>query len=653
MIDPRTKELIIETANIVDVIGEYVRLQRRGANYLGLCPFHNEKTPSFTVSPQKGIFKCFGCGESGNVASFIMKYESVSFPESLRILAKKYNIAIEERELTDEEQEERKERDALFIVNEFAQQYFRDILKNNHEGKAIAMPYFQERGIRPDTIEHFELGYCSSATNDLATKAIALGYKKEFLVKLGLVSDASERLYDKYRGRIIFPIFNLSGKVIGFGGRILKKNDKQPKYINSPESEVYSKGKNLYGLNWAKKAVLKKDKCYLVEGYTDVIGFYQGGVDNVVASLGTALTQPQIRLIHRFTKNLTIVYDGDAAGIKAALRGIDMVLEEGMNVKIVLLPEGDDPDSLSQRLSSSELLAYLNENEEDFIRFKASLLKQEAGDDPVKRASLINDVVETISVIPDAITRSLYVKDTSKILDVEESLLKDALNKLHYKKRTKRSYSQYEQPEEQSAEERQEQPLLNNDNEVAELQEKEIIRLLLRYGEKTIVHENQKYKVSDFIISGLLEDEMTKQFKNAVCNQIIYEYKDGQTDTKYFINHSDDAVRELVVPLLFDGPKISRLYIVGAQKEMSAEDLEEKLQQTSVEELNLADLVMKAVVHYKITILELMRDKKVEEMAVLEREEPDNDRKQNSLMGEIAFLSRVIVDISNKYGFLK
>ena len=435
MIDQPTIDRILDAANIVDVVSEFVTLRKRGINYVGLCPFHSDKSPSFYVSPSKNICKCFACGEGGTAVHFIMKHEQLSYFDALRFLAKKYNIEIQERELTEKEKQIRSDRESMLIVNSWAGQYFSTLLHEHVEGKSVGMRYFAERGLREDIIRKFQLGYSLDQRDALYKTAIKAGYKKEFLEKTGLViAYDNGNVNDRFRGRVIFPVHTLSGKVVAFGGRVLKKDEKTAKYVNSPESEIYHKSNELYGIYFAKQAIMKQDRCFLVEGYMDVIGMHQVGVENVVASSGTALTQGQIRLIHRFTNNITVLYDGDAAGIKAALRGIDMLLEEGMNVKVVLLPAGEDPDSFARSHSASEFAEFISQNETDFIRFKTKLLLAEAGSDPIKRSALISDIIRTVAIIPDNIARSVYIRECSTTMEIDEQVLLNEVNKIRLNK---------------------------------------------------------------------------------------------------------------------------------------------------------------------------------------------------------------------------
>ena len=423
-IDRETIERILDSAKIEEVVGDFVTLKRRGVNLIGLCPFHNEKTPSFTVSPAKNLCKCFGCGKGGNPVHFIMEHEQLSYYDALRWLAKKYHIEIKEREMSDEEKREESIRESLFIINQYALQHFIDTLYESEEGQTIGLNYFRHRGLRDETIKKFCLGYSLERRDSFARKAIAAGYNPELIAKAGVCYSTDDgRLQDRFWGRVIFPVHTISGKIVAFGGRILQNNAKAAKYVNSPESEIYHKSDHLYGLYFAKQAIIQKDHCILVEGYLDVISMYQSGIQNVVASSGTSLTTGQIKLIHRFTKNITLLYDGDKAGIKASLRGIDMLLEEGMNINVVLLPEGEDPDSYAQNHSTEEVELYIENNKVDFIRFKTNLLLDEVGDDPIRRAGLIGDVVKSIAVIPNEILRSEYIKKCSDMLKVGEQLL--------------------------------------------------------------------------------------------------------------------------------------------------------------------------------------------------------------------------------------
>lgn len=431
MIDQSTIARILDAADIVDVVKEFVTLRKAGVNYKGLCPFHDEKTPSFVVSPSKQLCKCFSCGKGGNVVHFIMEHEQMSYPEALRWLAKKYGIEIQERELTDEEKAQATERESLFVLNEWARDYFIDLLHNHVDGVAVGKAYFRQRGFRDDIIRKFQLGYCLPDRDAMARTAIAKGYRPEFLEKTGLCYKTDDgRLLDRYHGRVIFPVHTVSGKVVAFGGRILSSDKKLAKYVNSPESSIYHKSNELYGLYFAKGAIVKHNRCYLVEGYTDVISMHQSGIENVVASSGTSLTAGQIRLIHRFTDNITVLYDGDAAGIKASLRGIDMLLAEGMNISVLLLPDGDDPDSFARKHSAEAYQAYMDSHQVDFIKFKVDLLLRDCAGNPVKRAELIQSVVQSIAVIPRPVVRQMYIQECASMLSVDEALLVSEVSKL-------------------------------------------------------------------------------------------------------------------------------------------------------------------------------------------------------------------------------
>lgn len=423
MISKNTIDKVYDQMRVEEVIGDFVQLKRAGSNYKGLSPFSNERTPSFMVSPVKQIWKDFSSGKGGNAIAFLMEHEHFTYPEAIRYLAKKYHIDIEETEQSTEEKAQADERESLYIVSEYAQQYFQDTLFNTEAGKAIGMTYFKERGFTEETIQKFRLGFSPDEWTAFTDNALAKGYQLEFLEKTGLTIVNGDRKFDRFKGRVMFPIHSMSGRVLGFGGRILTNDKKQAKYLNSPESEIYHKSKVLYGIFFAKQAIAKADNCYLVEGYTDVIQMHQKGIENVVASSGTALTQDQIRLIHRLTPNITVLYDGDAAGLRASIRGVDLILEQGMNVKVCTFPEGDDPDSFARKTAYEDLVLYLENNATDFIRFKASLLMQEAQNDPIKKAETIRDMVESISKIPDLIKREVYVRECATIMDISEQVL--------------------------------------------------------------------------------------------------------------------------------------------------------------------------------------------------------------------------------------
>ncbi len=567
MIPKETVDLILDTARIDEVVGEFVSLKKRGANMLGLCPFHNEKTPSFNVSPSRGIYKCFGCGKGGNSVNFIMEHEHLSYPEALRWLATKYNIAIEEEERNPEQLQRDNDRESIFVVLQYAQKHFTKNLHDTEEGKAIGMSYFRERGFRPDIIEKFQLGYSPEGWRDLTDSAIHAGYKLEYLVRAGLTiqnEENKEKYFDRFQGRVIFPVHNASGRVIAFGGRTLKTDKKVAKYINSPETEVYHKSNVLYGLYFAKKAIIQEDVCYLVEGYTDVISMHQAGIENVVASSGTALTIEQIRLIRRYTNNITILYDGDPAGIKASFRGIDLILEEGLNVRVLLFPDNDDPDSYSKKVSSEELRDFIINNTKDFIAFKTELLFSETQNDPIRKAELIREMVNSIALIPDNITRSVFVKECSRIMNIEEQTLLNELNKIRRKNFEKKKDSVVEQnnfvPD--VAAQPTEQPALQQQTRT-EYQEREIVRLLFNYGLEPITAETEdeegrameiQVSLAEFMLHELNDEHIV--FETPVYKSIIDLYRQHVDDAgvtpsvEYFINYSDPTISTLAVDLI-------------------------------------------------------------------------------------------------------
>ena len=647
MIDQATIDRIMDAAQIVDVVSEFVTLRKRGVNYIGLCPFHNEKTPSFSVSPSKGVCKCFSCGKGGNVVHFIMEHEQLSYYEALKWLAKKYNIEIKERELTDEEKQAHSLRESLFVVNQFASEYFQNILYNNIDGQRIGMTYLRGRGFRDDIIKKFQLGYSTDNHDALARAALQKGYKEEFLVKTGLCYRKEDgTLRDRFWGRVIFPVHTISGKVVAFGGRVLSAATKnvQMKYVNSPESEIYHKSRELYGIYFAKQAIVRQDRCFLVEGYTDVISMHQSGIENVVASSGTALTSEQIRLIHRFTNNITVLYDGDGAGIKASIRGIDMLLEEGMNVKVCLLPDGDDPDSFARKHNATDYQAYINDHEVDFIRFKTDLLMEEAGKDPIKRASLISSIVKSISVIPDAIVRSVYIRECSQLLQMEEKVLIEATAKLieqareakfkeqqRKKEREQRltATPQASVPESSPEAQTNETPAADstsetgnapfpsepapfptepytsyipsegNEQKVFYAKEEDLVRMLIRYGEKVMCYvENETgeqipFTVTECIASGLKEDEL--QFYDPLHRLVLQECETHLNDLnfnpeRYFIAHPDPAVSKLAVDLVSDRYQLSKYHSKG-QKIVSDEE-------------RLYELVPRLLLDFKLSIVE-------------------------------------------------
>lgn len=641
MIDQLTIDRINEAARIEEVVSDYVSLRRRGVNLVGLCPFHNEKTPSFTVSPAKGIFKCFGCGKGGNAIHFIMEHEQLSYVEALKQLARKYHIEVIEKELTPEEQALKNDRESMLLVNDFAQKYFTNILHNHIDGKAVGLSYFRERGFRDDIIQKFQLGYCLDERDTFTKEAIKSGYKKEFLVKTGLTFEGENNyVADRFRGRVIFPIHSLSGKVLAFGGRILKKDDKLAKYVNSPESDIYHKSRELYGVFFAKQAIVRHDRCYLVEGYTDVISMHQSGIENVVASSGTSLTQGQIRLIHRFTENVTIIFDGDPAGIKASLRGIDLLLEEGMNIRVLLLPDGDDPDSFARKHNASDFVKFVNDNSVDFIRFKTNLLLDDAGKDPIKRAGLIQDIVRSIAIIPNQIIQAEYVKECSTLLDVSEQILYHEIAKIKNKqlairlKRTRKTKpTEPPQPTTQDA-----SPKVIVKEKFAN-EEKHLIGLLVKYGTHTLYEstdengENKlKVSVGDYILYELENDQIV--FQNPVYEKIRQEYikvykEEGFDAESHFIQHPDVDVSRIAVDLLTEKYSLSKIHNKYQKPKTDAERLDE--------------LAPRFILEYKLALIMSNRKEKMEEMkAAFDADDSEKMEEISFEIEKIDYLKQVL-----------
>ena len=564
MIPRETIDRIHAAAKIEEVVSDYVTLRKRGANLIGLCPFHNEKTGSFTVSPSKGIYKCFGCGASGHAIKFIMEIEQCSFVEAVKQLGKKYHIEVEDRELTVEEQQRQDNRESMFVVNDFANKWFQQQLWDTQEGQAIGLSYFHERGLRDDIIRKYQLGYSPEKGNPLAKELQKQGFKEEFItnnvdtkIGVGVVGKSEDgRLYDRFRDRVIFPIFTVSGKPVAFAGRILKKKDNVGKYVNSPDSIIYSKTNELYGLFQAKQAIARADMCYLVEGQMDVISMHQSGIENVVASGGTALTKPQIWLIKRFTSNITVLYDGDAAGIHAALRGIDMFLEAGFNVKVVLLPDGEDPDSYAQSHDSTEFIRYIEEHQTDFIRFKSALLSKAAGDDPFKRAELIKDITASIAIIPDIITRQVYIKDSAERLHMSEQVLTKEVISLRKKKMAE--VAKEEKPaEEPSTPIQPSMPSTPSQpgtiSSPLEQNYYNLMQLVVRYGERPIEVDGEMYTIGEVIIWTLENDEI--QPPVPVYQTMIDEYKahckdEGFKAEHFFTFHPDPAISSMAIDMI-------------------------------------------------------------------------------------------------------
>jgi len=575
LISRSTIDKVFETARVEEVIGEFVQLKKSGSNYKGLSPFSGERSPSFMVSPVKQIWKDFSSGKGGNVVTFLMEQEHYSYPEAIRFLAKKYNIEIEETEQSNEQKHQADERESMFIVSEYARDYFHETLLKTEQGKAIGLSYFKERGFTDATIQKFQLGYSLNEWDAFSSEALNKGYNLKYLestgltiVKDDLLSSTGTKQFDRFKGRVMFPIHSMSGRVLGFGGRILGNDKKAAKYLNSPESEIYHKGNVLYGIYYAKQSIAKEDNCYLVEGYTDVISFNQAGIENVVSSSGTALSENQIRLINRLTKNITILFDGDAAGIRASIRGIDLILEQGLNVKVVMFPDGDDPDSFSKKVSSQELKEYLKQNSKDFINFKVALLMEEAQHDPVKKAGLIRDIVVSISKIPDRIQREVYIQECSRIMDISENVLFSELAQID--KKEEREASNRPIPERPLEPVLQKTPQFEKVNEL-QWYEREIIRILLLYGNNEVEfvdyvageeHDFQPIKkvkfinvVSKEIYLNLQDDEV--EFTNEAFKNIYYEiiYQLNQEEiisVDKLVNHENSEVANLVTTILMD-----------------------------------------------------------------------------------------------------
>ena len=617
MIPRETIDRIFETAKVEDVVGSYVSLKKRGANLLGLCPFHHEKTGSFTVSPSKGIYKCFGCGKAGNAVGFIMEIEQCSYIEAIKQLAQRYHITIEERELTQEEKQRQDDRESMFVVNDFANKWFQSQLFDTQEGTAVGMAYLRQRGIREDIIRKFQLGY-SPERAKLWEEAKKAGYQDTYLVnnpdnQIGTgvcLKDEQGRLFDRFRGRVIFPFFSVSGKVTGFAGRLIKQSDKAGKYVNSPTSILYEKKHELYGFYQAKQAIKREDCCYLVEGQLDVIQLVQSGLENVVASGGTSLTYPQIRLIHRFTENATILYDGDNAGIKAALRGIDMMLEEGINVKVVLLPEGEDPDSFARKHNATEVLEYIQQHQTDFIRLKTQLLSADAGNDPVKRADMITQIVQSIAIIPDIIKRQIYTKDCSVSLGIQEDVLTRKVVELRKKyvdeqRKKKSAPEKNTEVEEISVAEptvavEPQQPTAKITIKEQNIQN--LMQLIVRYGEVVIYQsEDQIVRAGEYIISELHRDNV--DVDNALYQLIMEEYmahykEPNWVAATYFQYHPNGDISQLAVNMLADKYQLSRMYA----KQMVSENVVKEVDMPSDVDM-LPDMVQRMLLELKYTIV--------------------------------------------------
>lgn len=601
MIDRQTIERIKDAANIVEVVSEFVTLRKSGANYKGLCPFHDEKTPSFMVSPSRGTCHCFGCGKGGNAVSFIMEHEQMTYPEALRWLANKYHIEIQERELSDAEKREQSERESMFIVNEWAAQYFADILHNNADGIAVGLQYFRSRGFRDDTIRKFQLGFDLPDRQAFARAALSKGYKEEFLLKTGICykTDRGD-LIDRYAGRVIFPWIGISGKVVGFGGRLLDSRTKgvNQKYVNSPDSDIYHKDRELYGLYQAKKAIAKEDRVFMVEGYTDVISMHQCGIENVVANSGTALSTHQIHILHRFTSNITLLYDGDAAGIHAAMRGTDMLLSEGMNLKVMLLPDGDDPDSFARKHTAADFRKYIEEHQTDFIQFKTGLLLNNERD-PLKRSEAINSIVQSIALVQDPVLRDTYIHDCAVRIGLNEMTLINTLN----------AFIRSGRNEMQTAEQRRQQQAVHlsvaltpvTPQQQATKVERMLAQLIVRNGEEVIFDNLEtddgkliSLNVAQYVDYNLSVDGL--EFSNPVYARILSEAVEHSSDEgfsaeQYFVHHDDIEVSKVAADLSMDK------YTLSNERAATADDAEKNADELRVERENHIDQLRSQTEH--------------------------------------------------------
>ena len=671
MIDRETIDRIVERANVVDVVGDFITLKRRGVNYIARCPFHDEKTPSFMVSPTKNIYKCFGCGKSGSSVSFVMEHERLSYPEAIKWLGKKYGIEIREKEQTPEDIARNNDRESMMIVSSFANSFFSDTLLNSDEGKAIGLSYFKERGFSRKIVEKFQLGYSPARRNAFSDAALKAGYKEEFLLKTGLsIKRDDGSIFDRFAGRVMFPIHSLSGRVIGFGGRILQTDKKAAKYLNSPDSDIYLKRNVLYGIFFAKQAIGRLDKCYLVEGYTDVISMFAAGIENVVASSGTSLTEEQIRLVSRFSENITVLFDGDAAGIKASLRGIDMLLRFGLKVKVVLLPDGDDPDSFSKKHSADELRRFLDDAEQDFLSFKVKLLNQSYAGDPLKKAEAIREIVNSISVIPDLITRSVYIKECGKALEIDENVLSREVARMRSKlfasekpeygesparpepgsvaPSSPRSHSPHpsresaapfappESPPDFTPDTPPELPSMPTfvTNIVCQEQEKELLMFMLRHGRERLFRaegeegEEIYIRVDEYIIKDIKNDDL--EFQNLQFQRIFEEYEsllkllpeaEHEVFIRRFINHDDAEVSSTAINLLTDTlMQGNENYIVSTI-----------WNGTNNVHVNMAQAIPKALAVYKSKVLSLARNRLMSRLS-------DADEDQFGILEQIKLL---------------
>ena len=665
MIPRETVSRIFETAKIEEVVGRYVNLKRRGANLIGLCPFHNEKTGSFNVSPSKGIFKCFGCSKAGNAIGFIMEIEQCSYVEALKTVAAMYNIHIEERQLSDEEKQKQDDRESMLLVNDFANKWFQEQLTQTPEGSAVALSYLRQRGLRDDIIKLFQIGYAPEKTKfwEVAKKA---GYSEKYLLNdsvnppyigTGICAKSQDgRLYDRFRGRVIFPFISVSGKIVGFAGRILVHNDKAGKYVNSPTSLIYEKHNELFGLYQAKQEISRNDACYLVEGQMDVIQLVQSGIKNVVASGGTALTNQQIRLIHRFTENINLLYDGDKAGIKAAMRGIDMMLEEGLNVRIILLPDGEDPDSFARKTNAADLQEFLLNNQQDFIRFKTKLLSEEANNDPTKRSEMITTIAQSIAMIPDIIKRQVYVKETAILLSFPEDILAKKVRELRAKhmedfKRKAASSAQIVHEEKPnstpSSTTIQTPPQLVNIPQVLTPREKNILNLMqviVRYGEHILYQfeDGRTLSVGEYIINELRADNI--EFDNPVHKQIVDEFSNNYNDefiaATFYQYHPDPAINQFAAEMIADKYQLSRIY----NKQTVSENVVQEVEIDEREEL--PDMVQRMLLELKYTIV----TERLDSLHVLLEKAKDDWQMQLTLLEQKQLLEQIRAQLCKALG---
>lgn len=663
MISQQTIQEILSRIDIIDVVGEFVKLKKRGANYLGNCPFHNEKTPSFTVSPSKEIYKCFGCGKSGNTISFVMEHEKYSYVEALKWLANKYGVEVEETFVSQEQKEQFQTADSLFIINSFAEQFFIDQLFKTEEGRDIGLSYFKERGFREGIIEKFKLGYSPESRTAFTDEALSHQYNRELLLKTGLIAERNGNLQDNYRGRVIFPIHNNSGKVIGFGARILKTNEKAPKYINTPENEIYVKSKILYGSYFARAAIDKADECLLVEGYTDVVSLHQAGIENVVASGGTSLTIDQLRLVRKYTNNLTIIYDGDSAGVKAALRGLDLALEEGLNVKLVLIPDGEDPDSYVNKVGASAFVQFINQHKKDFILFQLELSLKDIGNDPAKKSELVNKIAESISRVnktEDFTRQQDYIKQSSSILNIDEAGLNALVNKYI---RDRISSQERKSAFPGADKEAVAQAEATNFDDATfdmlfkdQLQERELARILLEYGNR---YWDDHTLIADYVFGEIdeldIEDKDVYNLVHAIKELVQRNPK--LFNDKYFIYHEDKQLSSFVISLLNHPYEESKKWIqkagqnMGYQRTLFKQEYEAFLRTVSdgnEEELNRFKLISEdRTKDIVISAIRYLKLKKIKRMLLQNQQDMEQDKAYEKFR-ELHFIHRSLKDMERE-----